>query len=129
MSGGLDAFTPQASAIAGSVVEQLATKAGVMQTEVFPLTLFAVGGMLLFPASDDLLTMFIALEVLSCRCTCCGLAGAPPAVAGSGAEILSAGRVLVGVLPLRRRDVVRLRGTLDLGGSPRRPGPATRRWR
>jgi NADH-quinone oxidoreductase subunit N len=63
--GGLNAFTPQASAVAGSVAEQLATKAGVIQTEVFPLTMFAVGGMLLFPAADDLLTMFIALEVLS----------------------------------------------------------------
>ena len=74
-SGGLDAFTPQASAIAGSVAEQLATKAGVMQTEVFPLTMFAVGGMLLFPAADDLLTMFIALEVLSLPLyLLCGLA-------------------------------------------------------
>ena len=74
-SGGLDAFTPQASAVAGSVAEQLATRAGVVQTEVFPLTLFAVGGMLLFPASDDLLTMFIALEVLSLPLyLLCGLA-------------------------------------------------------
>jgi NADH-quinone oxidoreductase subunit N len=73
--GGLDAFTPQASAIAGSVAEQLATKAGVAQTEVFPLTMFAVGGMLLFPAADDLLTMFIALEVLSLPLyLLCGLA-------------------------------------------------------
>jgi NADH-quinone oxidoreductase subunit N len=73
--GGLDAFTPQASAIAGSVAEKLATKAGVAQTEVFPLTMFAVGGMLLFPAADDLLTMFIALEVLSLPLyLLCGLA-------------------------------------------------------
>jgi NADH-quinone oxidoreductase subunit N len=72
---GLDAFTPQASAIAGSVAEKLATKAGVVQTEVFPLTLFAVGGMLLFPAANDLLTMFIALEVLSLPLyLLCGLA-------------------------------------------------------
>ena len=72
---GLDAFTPQASAVPGAVAEQLATKAGVIQTEVFPLTLFAVGGMLLFPASDDLLTMFIALEVLSLPLyLLCGLA-------------------------------------------------------
>jgi NADH-quinone oxidoreductase subunit N len=62
---GLDAFTPQASAVVGSVAEKLATKAGVIQTEVFPLTMFAIGGMLIFPAADDLLTMFIALEVLS----------------------------------------------------------------
>jgi len=74
-SGGLDGFTPQASAVAGSVAEQLATKAGVVQTEVFPLTMFAVGGMLLFPAADDLLTMFIALEVLSLPLyLLCGLA-------------------------------------------------------
>ncbi|MDT5051858.1 MAG: NADH-quinone oxidoreductase subunit [Mycobacterium sp.] len=72
---GLDAFTPQASAVAGSVVEKLATKAGIMQTEVFPLTLFAIGGMLLFPAADDLLTMFIGLEVLSLPLyLLCGLA-------------------------------------------------------
>jgi NADH-quinone oxidoreductase subunit N len=71
----LDAFTPQASAIPGAVAEQLATKAGIIQTEVFPLTMFAVGGMLLFPASDDLLTMFIALEVLSLPLyLLCGLA-------------------------------------------------------
>lgn len=38
---------------------------GGMQTEVFPLTLFALGGMLVFTAANDLLTMFIALEVLS----------------------------------------------------------------
>lgn len=74
-TGGLDSFTPQASAINGSVAEQLATKAGVIQTEVFPLTMFAVGGMLLFPAADDLLTMFIALEVLSLPLyLLCGLA-------------------------------------------------------
>ena len=46
-----------------------------MQTEVFPLTMFAIGGMLLFPAANDLLTMFIALEVLSLPLyLLCGLA-------------------------------------------------------
>jgi NADH-quinone oxidoreductase subunit N len=34
-------------------------------TEVFPLTLFALAGMMLFVAANDLLTMFVALEVLS----------------------------------------------------------------
>jgi NADH-quinone oxidoreductase subunit N len=72
---GLDAFTPQAAAVTGSVAEKLATKAGVVQTEVFPLTMFAIGGMLIFPAADDLLTMFIALEVLSLPLyVLCGLA-------------------------------------------------------
>jgi NADH-quinone oxidoreductase subunit N len=74
-ASGLDAFTPQASAVAASVAEQLATRAGVAQTEVFPLTMFAIGGMLLFPAADDLLTMFVALEVLSLPLyLLCGLA-------------------------------------------------------
>lgn len=72
---GLDAFTPQASAVAGTVAEKVAARAGNIQTEVFPLTMFAVAGMLLFPAADDLLTMFIALEVLSLPLyLLCGLA-------------------------------------------------------
>src|SRR5207253_8991082 len=36
-----------------------------IQTEVFPLAMFSLGGMLLFPASNNLLLMFVALEVLS----------------------------------------------------------------
>ncbi|MGH3561189.1 MAG: NADH-quinone oxidoreductase subunit NuoN, partial [Mycobacterium sp.] len=62
---GLDSFTPQASAVPGGITETQADRAGVIQTEVFPLTLLAVGGMLVFPAANDLLTMFVALEVLS----------------------------------------------------------------
>ncbi len=34
-------------------------------TEVFPLMMFALGGMMLFVAANDLLTMFVALEVFS----------------------------------------------------------------
>ena len=72
---GLDAFTAQASSVPGSVAEKVATKAGIAQTEVFPLAMFAVGGMMLFPAADDLLTMFIALEVFSLPLyLMCGLA-------------------------------------------------------
>ena len=71
----LGGFTPQASSVPGSVAEQEAVKVGIAQTEVFPLTLFAVGGMLLFPASNDLLTMFVALEVFSLPLyLLCGLA-------------------------------------------------------
>lgn len=44
-------------------------------TEVFPLVLFALGGMMAFVAANDLLTMFIALEVLSLPLyLLCGLA-------------------------------------------------------
>lgn len=71
----VDAFTPQAAAMPGSQDEIAAARAGFSTTEVFPLTLFVVGGLLLFPASNDLLTMFIALEVLSLPLyLLCGLA-------------------------------------------------------
>lgn len=71
----VDAFTPQAAAVPGSTDEIAAARAGIATTEVFPLTLFAVGGMLLFPASNDLLSMFVALEVLSLPLyLLCGLA-------------------------------------------------------
>jgi NADH-quinone oxidoreductase subunit N len=36
-----------------------------MRTEVFPLVLFSLGGMMVFCAANDLITMFVALEVLS----------------------------------------------------------------
>ncbi|MFD5176485.1 NADH-quinone oxidoreductase subunit NuoN [Nocardia sp. NPDC058379] len=72
---GVDAFTPQASAVPGSAHELAAVRARVSTTEVFPLTMLAVGGLLLFPASNDLLTMFVALEVLSLPLyLLCGLA-------------------------------------------------------
>jgi NADH-quinone oxidoreductase subunit N len=58
-------FAAQASTVPGSPGEEQATRAGLVTSEVFPLLLFSVGGMLLFPAANDLLTMFIALEVLS----------------------------------------------------------------
>ena len=61
----VDGFAPQASSAPGGADERLAALAGLSQTEVFPLAMFAVGGMMLFPAAGDLLTMFIALEVLS----------------------------------------------------------------
>ncbi len=62
---GEDAFAPQASAVPGSAYENAARQAGIAQTEIFPLTLFALGGMLVFVTAGDLLTMFVALEVLS----------------------------------------------------------------
>jgi NADH-quinone oxidoreductase subunit N len=62
---GEDAFAPSAAAIPGSDYEQLARSKGQRQTEVYPLMLFATGGMLIFPAAGDLLTLFVALEVLS----------------------------------------------------------------
>ncbi|HEY3896317.1 MAG TPA: NADH-quinone oxidoreductase subunit NuoN [Pseudonocardiaceae bacterium] len=64
------AFTADAAVRPGTArdraqVEGAAGTATVMQTEVFPLFLFSLGGMMVFIAANDLLTMFIALEVLS----------------------------------------------------------------
>jgi NADH-quinone oxidoreductase subunit N len=61
----VDSFAAQPAAVPGGAAEQQAVKAGHTTTEIFPLLLFAVGGMLLFPAANDLLVLFIALEVLS----------------------------------------------------------------
>ncbi|WP_354641957.1 NADH-quinone oxidoreductase subunit NuoN [Kitasatospora camelliae] len=61
----VDAFAAQAASVPGGDQEREATTAGFRTTEIYPLTLFAVGGMMLFPAANDLLTMFVALEVLS----------------------------------------------------------------
>jgi NADH-quinone oxidoreductase subunit N len=72
---GSDAFTPMGAAVPGSAHEAAALRAGLATSEVFPLTLFAVVGMMLFPAAGDLLTMFVALEVLSLPLyLMCGLA-------------------------------------------------------
>nr|WP_202555407.1 NADH-quinone oxidoreductase subunit NuoN [Streptomyces sp. SID4950] len=60
-----DSFVAQAAAVPGSDSEKAAVRAGFTTTEVFPLLLFAVAGMLVFPAANDLLTLFIALEVFS----------------------------------------------------------------
>ncbi|WP_251153484.1 NADH-quinone oxidoreductase subunit NuoN [Cellulosimicrobium sp. Marseille-Q4280] len=64
-STGQDAFAPTAAAVPGSPYEDLARRQGLEQTEVYPLVLFAVGGMMIFPATGNLLVMFVALEVLS----------------------------------------------------------------
>ncbi|WP_455361281.1 NADH-quinone oxidoreductase subunit NuoN [Streptomyces sp. SYSU K21746] len=61
----VDSFAAQAASVPGSDSEKAAVRAGFTTTEVFPLALFAIAGMLVFPAANDLLTLFIALEVFS----------------------------------------------------------------
>jgi NADH-quinone oxidoreductase subunit N len=61
----IDSFAAQGSAVPGSEQEKAAVKAGFTTTEIFPLLLFTVGGMLVFPAANDLLTLFVSLEVFS----------------------------------------------------------------
>lgn len=62
---GEDAFAPLASVAPGSTEETLARAKGLQLTEVFPLMLFATGGMMLFTAVSDLLFLFVALELFS----------------------------------------------------------------
>jgi NADH-quinone oxidoreductase subunit N len=75
LDGGVTAFAGQAAALPGTEAERQASSQGLEHTEVFPLLMFSVGGMMLFAASNDLVTMFIALEVFSLPLyLLCGLA-------------------------------------------------------
>jgi NADH-quinone oxidoreductase subunit N len=75
VESGVSVFAPQAAAVPGTLSEREAVAAKVEQTEVYPLALFALSGMMLFPASNDLITMFVALEILSLPLyLMCGLA-------------------------------------------------------
>ena len=58
-------FTALPAAVPGSDEERHSLQTDMRVTEVYPLTLFAVAGMLLFPLSSDLITLFVALEMLS----------------------------------------------------------------
>jgi len=73
--GAVSSFTAMAVAIPGSDEEREAEQAGSEHTEVFPIMLFALFGMLMFPAATDLVTAFISLEVMSLPLyLLCGLA-------------------------------------------------------
>jgi NADH-quinone oxidoreductase subunit N len=81
--GALVASMPARAVIGGRRVDLALEERGygspeqapTMQTEVFPFALFALSGMMTFCAANDLLTMFVALEVLSLPLyLMCGLA-------------------------------------------------------
>ncbi|MCR4513846.1 NADH-quinone oxidoreductase subunit NuoN [Aeromicrobium sp. 50.2.37] len=75
LDGGLSAFTGRAVDPPGSAGEAEATTLRLEHTETFPLALFALTGMMLFATSNDLITMFVALEVMSLPLyLLCGLA-------------------------------------------------------
>ena len=59
-----DKFAAAPTAIPGSDEERQAQAANIRVTEIYPLTLFAIAGMLIFPVATDLITLFVALEVL-----------------------------------------------------------------
>ena len=108
---------------------------GLDHTEVYPLLMFAVGGMMLFPAANDLLTMFVALEVLSLPLyLLCGLARRRRLLSQEAAlkyfllGAFSSGFFLYGValdLRLRRLDGLR-RHQRGRPQRRRQPDPAAR---
>ena len=62
---GEDAFAPLGSVAPGSAEETVARAKGMYLTEAFPLVLFATGGMMLFATVNDLIFLFVALELFS----------------------------------------------------------------
>ena len=69
------AFVAQAAVIAGSSRDRRMLASTRIQTELFPLATFALAGMMVFVAANNLLVMFVALEVLSLPLyLLCGLA-------------------------------------------------------
>ncbi|QPK81589.1 NADH-quinone oxidoreductase subunit NuoN [Schaalia sp. ZJ405] len=59
------AFAGQPSDRPGSSDEETSDAHGYQRSEMFPLTLFSLGGMMIFPAADSFITLFVALEVMS----------------------------------------------------------------
>ncbi len=74
-NGGMSAFVASAAAIPGSQDERQAVAERREHTEVFGLLLLAIAGMMIFSAANDILTMFVGLEVFSLPLyVMCGLA-------------------------------------------------------
>jgi NADH-quinone oxidoreductase subunit N len=95
----------------GSREDVALAEATEVQTEIYPLALFSLGGMMLFPAANNLLLMFIALEVLSLPLyLMAGLARRRRLLSQEAAvKYFLLGAFAVRVLPLRRRAALRLR--------------------
>ncbi len=65
LDNGATVFAASASSVPGSPLEKEATDARLEHSEVFPLALFSLAGMMVFASANDLITLFIALEVMS----------------------------------------------------------------
>jgi NADH-quinone oxidoreductase subunit N len=69
------AFVAAAAVTIGTDADRAQARRREGGTEVYPLLLFGLGGMMLFVSANDLLTMFVALEVFSLPLyLMCGLA-------------------------------------------------------
>lgn len=62
---GTSAFAASAATVPGSPLEREAVQLKREHTEVFPLLLFSLFGMMVFASTNDLITMFVSLEVFS----------------------------------------------------------------
>lgn len=65
LNNGATAFAASAASVPGTPGEAEAVAAKQEHTEVFPLALFSLSGMMVFVAATDLITAFVALEVMS----------------------------------------------------------------
>lgn len=65
LGNGGTAFSASAASVPGSLAESEAVVARHEHTEVFALALFSMSGMMVFAAANDLITAFVALEVMS----------------------------------------------------------------
>ena len=59
------AFAAQPADRPGSADEDLSIRVGYQRSEIFPLLMFSLGGMMVFVQAESLLTLFVALEVMS----------------------------------------------------------------
>jgi proton-translocating NADH-quinone oxidoreductase, chain N len=65
LGNGATAFAASAASVPGSPSESEAAVAQHEHTEVLPLALFSLSGMMVFASANDLITAFVALEVMS----------------------------------------------------------------
>ncbi len=65
LGDGQSAFASSSATVPGSPLEREADRLRREHTEIFPLLLFALFGMLMFASANDLLTLFVALEIFS----------------------------------------------------------------
>ena len=64
-TAGDGAFAAQAADRPGSAEESESLHHGWTTTEVFPLTMFSLAGMMLFPMVNDFIALFVVLELIS----------------------------------------------------------------
>lgn len=65
IDNGMTAFAASSASVPGSYAEAEASQARHEHSEVFPLALFSLSGMMVFASATDLVTAFVALEVMS----------------------------------------------------------------